>query len=530
MTRCAPCPVDAVRGEPPQTSSKADDRSSADESSHAQILKSSALIGASSMGGFAIGIVRTKAMATLLGPAGMGLIGIYMSLVDLAVSIAGLGVKSSGVRGIAEAVGSNDIARINVTVVVLRRISILLGLGGALLMILLSDSISELTFGSADHGFQIAILSGALFCTLVAGSQQALMQGMRRIADLASLTVIGALLGTLISVAVVYAFRQDGIVAALVAIAATSILTTWWYSRRIDVPRRVISRADLVHETVALLKLGVAFMASAFLMMGAAYAVRTFLLRTAGLDAAGLYQAAWTVGGLYVGLVLQAMGTDFYPRLVAAVGDHPRCNRLVNEQAHVSLLLAGPGVIATLTLAPPILVLLYSAQFDSAANVLRWICLGMMLRIVTWPIGFIIVAKGARVLFIVTEFLWSAFNVSLSWLCVTSFGLQGAGIAFAASYALHLLVVYPIVRRLTGFRWSAANITTALVYLPAVAAVFLGFHVLPASWAVATGVIATVGSTAYSIAALVRLFPPSELPRPIRWIHALVPTGRVRSE
>ncbi len=101
-----------------------------------------------------------------------------------------------------------------------------------------------------------------------------------------------------------------------------------------------------------MLKLGFAFMASALMMTGVAYVVRLILSREVGLDAAGLYQSAWTLGGLYVGFVLQAMGADFYPRLTGVARDNAACNRMVNEQAQVSLLLAGPGVIATLVFAP----------------------------------------------------------------------------------------------------------------------------------------------------------------------------------
>ena len=50
-----------------------------------------------------IGIVRTKAMAILLGPAGFGLFGIYNSVANISQTLAGMGVNSSGVRQIAEA-------------------------------------------------------------------------------------------------------------------------------------------------------------------------------------------------------------------------------------------------------------------------------------------------------------------------------------------------------------------------------------------------------------------------------------------
>ena len=92
-------------------------------------------------------------------------------------------------------------------------------------------------------------------------------------------------------------------------------------------------------------------MASGFLMMGAAYVVRTMVLRMVGFEAAGFYSSAWTLGGLYVGFILQAMGADFYPRLTGVAKDNTEVNRLVNEQTQISLLLAGPGVMATITFA-----------------------------------------------------------------------------------------------------------------------------------------------------------------------------------
>src|SRR4029077_19939913 len=97
---------------------------SEEKKTYGQILKSSALIGGSSALNIAIGIIRTKVMAILLGPAGVGLVGLYSSITDLTQSVAGMGVNSSGVRQIAEAAGSGDQERIALTATVLRRISI----------------------------------------------------------------------------------------------------------------------------------------------------------------------------------------------------------------------------------------------------------------------------------------------------------------------------------------------------------------------------------------------------------------------
>jgi len=148
----------------------ADTTEKAEENSYGQILKSSALIGGSQVVNIAIGIVRTKAMAVFLGPAGFGLMGLYSSIADVAQSIAGLGVNSSGVRQIAEAAGTGDTNRIARTATVLRRTSVLLGIFGALLLVVFSRQASSLTFGDNQHTAGIILLSLAvLFRTVSAG-------------------------------------------------------------------------------------------------------------------------------------------------------------------------------------------------------------------------------------------------------------------------------------------------------------------------------------------------------------------------
>ena len=497
------------------------------KASYGQILKSSALIGGSQVANIAIGIVRTKAMAMLLGPAGFGLFGLYGSIANLTQSVAGMGINSSGVRQIAEATGSGDQARIGQTTAVLRRTSVVLGMLGAALLLLFSRQVSRLTFGSTDCASAVSLLSIAVFFSLVSAGQGALIQGMRRIADLAKMNVLGALFGVCTGIPLVYFFRERGVVPSLVSVAAMTILTSWWYTRKIDVQTPVVTLAQVRQEAAALLKLGSAFMASGLMTMGVAYFVRVIVLRKVGFDATGLYQAAWTLGGLYVGFILQAMGADFYPRLTASIRNHEECNRLVNEQTLVGLLLAGPGVLATLTFAPLVVTVLYSARFTAAVDVLRWICLGTLLQVITWPMGFIIVAKGRQGLFLFSEVAWAVVAAGLAWVCIKTYGLNGAGIAFFGSYIFHGLLTYPIARHLSGFSWSAANRRIGLFFLCLVGLLFGSFYFMPPLWVAGIGSVAAVVSGVYSVHMLTKLISFEQIPRPLR--RLIVAFGLMRS-
>jgi antigen flippase len=486
--------------------------------SYHHILKSSALIGGSSVLNIAVSVVRAKAMALLLGPAGVGLVGLYSAILDLTQSVAGMGINSSGVRQIAEAVGSGDDQRVSRTAAVLRQTSIILGLLGTALLVVFCRQVSTWTFGSDEFAAPVALLSLAIFFRAISDGQVALIQGMRRISDLARIAVLVALFGTGISLGLVYFFREKGVVPSLVSAAALTFIISWWYRRRIHIPTASLTARQVREEAGALLTLGSAFMASAILTTGAAYAVRSLVRHNIGFEAAGLYQSAWALGGLYVGFILQAMGTDFYPRLTAVARDNLECNRLVNEQAQISLLLAGPGVIATLTIAPLVIAIFYDTTFVGAVEPLRWICLGMILRVIAWPMGFIILAKGARSILFWTEVAATLVHVGLAFLLIARFGLAGATMAFFGLYFWHGILTYLIVHRLTGFRWSTANQQTGLLFLPLIGIVFCGFLLLPAGIATAVGIMAVLVSGGYSMRVLSRLISRDRVPRFMRWV------------
>ncbi|MFD2348006.1 oligosaccharide flippase family protein [Sinorhizobium terangae] len=485
-------------------------------SSYSQILKSTALIGGSSVINVLFSIIRNKAMALLLGPAGVGLIGLYSSIADIAYALAGLGIQASGVRQIAEAVGSGDADRIARTATVLKRTSLVLGLLGALLLAAVAYPVADFTFGGPGYASGVALLSAAILFRLLSDGQTALIQGMRDIASLARINVLAAFFSTVISIPLIYLFGTSGIVPSLVAAAATTLATSWWYRRQIRLRTPPMPVRQVREETAALLKLGVVFMASGFLTLGAAYAIRLIVMKAEGVAAAGLYQAAWTLGGFYASFVLQAMGTDFYPRLTAVAQDDAECNRLVNEQAQISMLVAGPGLIATLTAAPLVIRLLYSPEFYAAVDMLRWICLGMMLRVIAWPMGFIVLAKGAKKVFFWVEVAATLVHVGLAWLLVGAFGSAGAAAAFFGLYVWHGLLIYAIVRQLSGFRWSSANRRLALIFLPASGLVFGALLVLPPWPAAILGLMTATLSGAYALRRLIELVPLASLPAAMR--------------
>ena len=103
---------------------------SSEGTSHGEALKSTSIIGGSTVIVLLIRMLRTKALALLLCPSGIGLEAIYDSVVSLWKTAVDLGTSSSGVRQIASAVGSGSQEVIAITIFTLRRTCLVLGIIG----------------------------------------------------------------------------------------------------------------------------------------------------------------------------------------------------------------------------------------------------------------------------------------------------------------------------------------------------------------------------------------------------------------
>jgi PST family polysaccharide transporter len=291
----------------------------------------------------------------------------------------------------------------------------------------------------------------------------ALLQGYRRIGDIARANVLSAALGTVAAVGIYAVLRQGGIVPSLIATSLLTLLISNYFCRNSEIPKDVVSWRETFAGTRALSRLGAAFVWSGLLLTGVDVFTRAVIARALGLDAAGVYQAAWALSGLFAAFILTAMGADYYPRLTAVILDRAEAGRVINQQTEVGVLLAIPGLLATICFADIALHIFYTAKFAPAADVLRVLVLGVFCRVVAWPMGFVQLSLGASRSFVITETLFVAMQAVFVYIFVPPFGVLGAAYAFAAAYILYVLCMLYVSRTLIGFRWSPAVVRLVAV-------------------------------------------------------------------
>ncbi|EJL72833.1 membrane protein involved in the export of O-antigen and teichoic acid [Variovorax sp. CF313] len=426
-----------------------------DAKSYRQILRSSVIIGGASILNILVGLVRTKVAAVLLGPAGVGLIGLFQNLMSMASTVAGLGFGNVGTRQIAEAAGRDDRHAVAAARRALFWGTLLLAVAGAALFWALRDVLAVMVVGDARSGVQIQWLAIGVAATVGASSQGALLNGLRRIGDIARVSIFSALLSTVLGIFLLLWLGQTGVVAFVLVAPLCTLLFGYIFALRM--PKVSLPATPwllIAAQWRMLAKLGAAFMLAGVVATLAQLLVRTLVQKHLGPNGLGNFQASWQISMTYLGFVLSAMGTDYYPRLTACIDDRVATNRMVNEQTEVALLLGGPVLLAMMGLAPWVIELLYSRQFQEAQGVLRWQVIGDLLKILSWPLGFILLAAGNGRAFLITEAIGFGLFVILTWCGLPALGIQATGMAFVGMYAAYLPMVYWLAHRKTGFRWS----------------------------------------------------------------------------
>ncbi|MCD8287454.1 MAG: hypothetical protein LUC18_01225 [Porphyromonadaceae bacterium] len=137
-----------------------------------RIVKATGLLGSVQLFSILCSIVRNKCIALWLGPAGVGIISLYNTSVEMVGSLTGLGLRQSAVRNVSQAQASGRESFLADTVTMLRRWSCLTGLLGAVVMLSTAPLLSRFTFGDDRHIWGYVWLSCALlFNALVSGDQ-----------------------------------------------------------------------------------------------------------------------------------------------------------------------------------------------------------------------------------------------------------------------------------------------------------------------------------------------------------------------
>ena len=426
-------------------------------------MKAMGLFGGVQVAGILCSIIRTKFVALWIGPVGIGLFGLFNNALEMISTGTNLGIRSSSVRDISQAMdGDKSLVARMVTVV--RKWSMWLGLAGALLTLMLAPLLSQVTFGDTQHIWGFVALSVAVLLQALTNGEYAVLQGTAHLKRLASVTLWGTIAGLAVSIPLFYLLRERRLLPSILAYAFALAIFAWLFRNR-DYPVAAVSRSETFDMGKGFVRLGIYMTLGNFASILASYAFNAWLNVNAGTEQVGFYQAGYTLINKYTGLILTALGMEYYPRLAKVADSRLRLRAFVSQEINVAIAVMAPVVALFILLREVVVWLLYTPDFNVILTFVSWGMIGTVLRTLSWCLAFTILAKGDGKTYLWTEVASAIINLVLNIVFYRWWGLTGLGIAFLVSYLLYTLiiaVVYFKGYRLTVTRASLYNLLWTL--------------------------------------------------------------------
>ena len=427
-------------------------------------MKAMGLFGGVQVMGILCSIVRTKLVALWIGPVGIGLFGLFNNALEMISTGTNLGIRSSSVRDISQAHDSTTPGLVAKMVAVVRKWSLWLGLFGALVSLMLAPLLSELTFGDQSHLWGFVALSVAVLLGAITNGEYAVLQGSARLKRLASVTLWGTLTGLAVSIPLFYLLRERSILPSILAYAMALAAFAWLFRNK-EYAKPQLSRRETFDMGKGFVKLGIFMTLGNFASILASYAFNAWLNMNAGTEAVGFYQAGYTLINKYTGLILTALGMEYYPRLSKVANSRLRLRAFVSQEINVAIAVMAPVVALFILLRELVVWILYTPEFNVILTFVSWGMIGTVLRTLSWCLAFTILAKGDGKTYLWTEVASAVINLVLNIVFYRWWGLTGLGIAFLVSYLLYtaiVAVVYFKMYRLSVSRGCLVNLLWTL--------------------------------------------------------------------
>ena len=408
-------------------------------------LRATAIVGLGSVATLAMSVLTMKAYALLVGPAGVGLLALMQSIVNLGVVITGLGVATSAIGALAAAIGRGDRNRAGVIERAATAIGCASGLIGAVLLIAGRGLLSDLALGDPSRTVDIALLAPALLFATAASIQLALLTGQHRIRAVTVVNVGTSVAAAGFGIPLVVLIGEDGLAPAVLVTSVVQ-LTLSLAARRRHPTGTPPSTARVLEMSRTLLRRGLPVAGSQLGSQAAAFLIPLIVLQALSPAEVGLYRAAAALSIGYLAFFVAGLTQDYLPKLSAARND-VELGLLIERRMRLVMGMGVPVIFGLLATGPWLVEWLYSSEFIAAFEVLQWQLVGDLLRLPAWVLLFVLLARHSGRIFLSVELLAGAALIVATSVGLAVLGLEGAGVGYLVSQAIYFGVLWLVVRR-----------------------------------------------------------------------------------
>jgi|SaaInl8_200m_RNA_FD_contig_111_169589_length_9493_multi_4_in_0_out_0_6 polysaccharide transporter, PST family len=391
------------------------------------------------------GFVINKVLAMYVGPSGLAVVGQLRNFTSIINTFANGAMTSGIVKYTAEYQSIEEKQKIFSTSII---VSISCSLIISILLFGFSNYLSEIILKDSQYAsvfivFGITIVLFALNSVLMS-----ILNGQKEIKKYVLVNIVSSIFSLFFTSFLIMQLNLLGALYALVVnqsvvffVTLLFVIKSSWF--KFEYFKQGVDKESLIK----LSKYTLMAITSALTVPVSHLIIRNYIGETLSWDDAGYWQGIWYISTMYLLVVTTSLSVYYLPRL-SEINSNKELKQEILNGYKVILPIVITMAFGIYIFREFVVYIAFTEKFLPMLELFKWQLIGDVIKISSWLLGYIMLAKAMTKLFIYTEIIFSILFVFLSIVFIEYFGLIGITYAFSLNYSLHLITMILIFRKM----------------------------------------------------------------------------------
>ena len=408
------------------------------------LIKTSVLTGISTVIKLVSAFVINKVIAIYIGPAGLAIVGQLQSFTSIITTFSNGAISSGIVKYTAEYQDIEEKKKIFSSSIV---ISLICSLIISIFLFGFSDYLSELILKDIQYSSVFIIFGATIFLFALNMVLISILNGQKEIKKYVLVNIAGSIFSLVFTSILIMQLNLMGALYAMVLNQSVMFFVTLAFVLKSSWFKLEYFKQGLDKESLSKLsKYSLMAIVSALTVPVSHLIIREYIGENLGWDSAGYWQGIWYISTMYLMLVTTTLGVYYLPRL-SEIQDNKELRKEIFSGYKIIMPIVILASLIIFLLKEYVILIAFSKDFMPMMELFAWQLIGDVIKIASWLLAYLMLAKAMTKVFIYTEVLFSALFVGLSILFVDKFGLVGITYAYALNYLLYLVMMIFIFRK-----------------------------------------------------------------------------------
>jgi PST family polysaccharide transporter len=403
------------------------------------LIKTSILTAISTVIKVLVGFVINKVISVYIGPSGLAIIGQLQNFLNTALTFSNGAITQGVVKYTAEYKDIEQKSKIFSTSVM---VSLICSSIISILLFLFNDYFAILILKNIQYSSVFTVLSFTVFLFALNIILLSILNGQKEIKKFILVSISSSLFSLLFTSFLIIKLSLIGALYALVAnqsviffVTLLFVIKSKWF--KWEYFSKGIDRDSLVK----LGKFSLMALTSALMIPVSELIIRDYIGETLSWDSAGYWQGIMYISKMYLLVVTTSLGIYYLPKL-SEITDNKELKEEIKNGYKIIIPIVAIMALGIYLSRDLVIEIAFSSDFIMMRELFKWQLIGDVIKIISWLLAYLMLAKAMTKLFIISEIIFTINWITFAILGVKYFGLVGVTYAFSLNYFLYLIFVF----------------------------------------------------------------------------------------